>query len=991
MKRKMKIKRRIRSLLLVFSMLSGIMLSSEKIYAASPYTWAGTPTISLSNNSYYKISDMTTYGKNYSTLFSNVNYNNYYTAVTTRVTYFKKVAVSAGQQLRFITADGDIASGSINTSSSRNVMYSLTEFDSNGNPLYETNWMTLNSTWVAGKTSNGLVIEGARSRSNVAYIVFIFKWNDGYTEAGAGSGSNITASQVMTDVKNLYIAKGTTLNYTLSYNGNGGSVSPISKTITYGSTYGSLPTPTRTGYTFKGWYTASSGGSKITSSTAMNRASNHTLYAQWTANKYTVTYDSNGGSTPNTTENYYYSNNVDLSPIAEKRGEIFVGWNTDPNATKALDSYTLPDRSVTLYAIYTIPVSDVANHAYPDYEKIKEEEVYFRIWEIDSEGNANKDNIRTYQLDYTMDTNTMRYRYVLPTTDISDFTSVFPSYGYEVVAFDNAGNYSSLYKSNHIPPPPLVKYWQTVKHYKYDQHLKTWIKFHETTENVLEGITYTPAYATPPAGYKTSHIDGEYVVSGPTTSNAYYVPQDYTITFDANSGTCDVTEKAITFNDYYGTMPIPSKEGHEFIGWYTEKDGGLEVKSSHKYLTPDDTTVYAHWKVLPYQVKYDCRINGGSSADKLSEQIEYGQPIDLDVKAYKEGWDFVGWNTDEKATTGLDSMTMPAHEVTLYAIYKKNITLTIVNQTNDGQNTYSETKTIYNTDRQAVFPIKMPEDWTGWTFQGYTDGTQAVDFPIIGIGNDYKLSESGKLYALYTSEVSLSYDTNGSSMEIDVSLKDCYFNASGDAEYPEYVIAEEPMLLEHTFVIWNIESGTVCDKSGEVLTTCKPGQTVTVSSDTVLKSIWDKHPKLEAYDRYFTLEEAQAGAITQKELLKKVKTTDLEDGTLVNGVDVIVKDYKAVEFTLLEADKDIEVTYQATDSLGNSIEKTIKVHVVDTSMRESKRHRYVRFISPEFFKDEYGNLVPEEKGGLEETSVWRMDEQRRSLLERVLEEVKKKS
>lgn len=73
-------------------------------------------------------------------------------------------------------------------------------------------------------------------------------------------------------------------NYTLTYDGNGGSVYPTSKTLTYGAQYGTLPTPTRKGYTFEGWYTSASGGSKVSSSTTMG-AGNTTIYAHWTNHK----------------------------------------------------------------------------------------------------------------------------------------------------------------------------------------------------------------------------------------------------------------------------------------------------------------------------------------------------------------------------------------------------------------------------------------------------------------------------------------------------------------------------------------------------------------------------------------------------------------------------------------------------------------------------------------------------------------------------------
>ncbi len=68
------------------------------------------------------------------------------------------------------------------------------------------------------------------------------------------------------------------------------------KLVKYGSTYGILQPPTRTGYTFNGWWTAKTGGTKVTDATKVTNASNHTLYARWTANEYTVTYGLNGNA-----------------------------------------------------------------------------------------------------------------------------------------------------------------------------------------------------------------------------------------------------------------------------------------------------------------------------------------------------------------------------------------------------------------------------------------------------------------------------------------------------------------------------------------------------------------------------------------------------------------------------------------------------------------------------------------------------------------------
>lgn len=72
--------------------------------------------------------------------------------------------------------------------------------------------------------------------------------------------------------------------YTVTFNANGGTVSPTSKTVVYGAPYGDLPTPVRAGYTFTGWYNSSreGAGDLITSATIVNRTTNQTLYAHWT-------------------------------------------------------------------------------------------------------------------------------------------------------------------------------------------------------------------------------------------------------------------------------------------------------------------------------------------------------------------------------------------------------------------------------------------------------------------------------------------------------------------------------------------------------------------------------------------------------------------------------------------------------------------------------------------------------------------------------------
>lgn len=115
---------------------------------------------------------------------------------------------------------------------------------------------------------------------------------ENYTFAGwyteKNGGTQVTADSAVSALVNqtLY-AKWTPNKFVLTYDANGGSVSPTNKTLTFGDTYGSLPTPKRDYYKFDGWYTAASGGTKITTSSVINEAKDLTIYAHWTKNPVT--------------------------------------------------------------------------------------------------------------------------------------------------------------------------------------------------------------------------------------------------------------------------------------------------------------------------------------------------------------------------------------------------------------------------------------------------------------------------------------------------------------------------------------------------------------------------------------------------------------------------------------------------------------------------------------------------------------------------------
>ena len=116
-----------------------------------------------------------------------------------------------------------------------------------------------------------------------------YKFAGWYTEK---TGGNVVESDTIvgTNPPTTLYAHWTANKYLVYFDANrgefitagGGSVNTKQSTVTYGSKYNSMPTPTRTGgYDFAGWYTEPTGGTKITSDTTVTTAKTHVLYAHW--------------------------------------------------------------------------------------------------------------------------------------------------------------------------------------------------------------------------------------------------------------------------------------------------------------------------------------------------------------------------------------------------------------------------------------------------------------------------------------------------------------------------------------------------------------------------------------------------------------------------------------------------------------------------------------------------------------------------------------
>ena len=148
-------------------------------------------------------------------------------------------------------------------------------------------------------------------------------------------------------------------------------------------TYGTATTlkiPTKTGYTFGGWYTSSTcttgavGTSSAASLGATDYTANITLYAKWTPITYSVAFNANGGSgstMSNQGFTYDVAQNLSANTYTAPDHKYFIGWDTNPSATTATytdeqnvsNLSTTNSATVTLYAIWT-------DHTYTNYRTL---------------------------------------------------------------------------------------------------------------------------------------------------------------------------------------------------------------------------------------------------------------------------------------------------------------------------------------------------------------------------------------------------------------------------------------------------------------------------------------------------------------------------------------------------------------------------------------------------------------------------------------------
>jgi uncharacterized repeat protein (TIGR02543 family) len=177
-----------------------------------------------------------------------------------------------------------------------------------------------------------------------------YTFNGWFTTSAATGGTQVTESRVFSANTTIY-AQWTLITYRVTFNAGGGAVTPASGTTGVGGTLASLPTPTRAGYAFDGWFTAETGGEKV--AVNMVYGEDTDIYAQWTRSAYTVTLDADGGSVSPATITIGASGRIASLPTPTRAGYAFDGWFTDVTGGERVTESTVFSGDAEIYARWT--------------------------------------------------------------------------------------------------------------------------------------------------------------------------------------------------------------------------------------------------------------------------------------------------------------------------------------------------------------------------------------------------------------------------------------------------------------------------------------------------------------------------------------------------------------------------------------------------------------------------------------------------------------
>jgi uncharacterized repeat protein (TIGR02543 family) len=486
---------------------------------------------------------------------------------------------------------------------------------SDGDKSYIANWVLIYTvaydanggdvTTESGTTGIDRKLESLPTPTRTGYT-----FNGWYTaETG---GSQVTENTVFYEDATIY-ARWTLNTYTVTFNANSGTVSPTSGTTGEGWTLASLPTPTRTGYTFGGWYTAATGGTEVTESRVYSE--NTTIYARWTLITYTVTFNANSGTVSPTSGTTGNSWTLASLPTPTRTGYTFNGWHTAATGGTQVTTSTTFSANTTIYARWTLKTYTVTFNANsgtvsPTYGTTGEG------WTLAS----------------------------LPTPTRTGYT--FGGW-YTAATGGTAVTESEVYSEN----TTIYAQWTSITYT---------VTFADHDGNQLEQQTVNHGSAatapTAPAvdGYTFSGWDKAFNnVTSDLTVAAVYVIKTYIVTFMDYDGT---PLKTVTVNhgEAAAAPPNPERDGYIFTGWDAEFDNvtsRLTVTAEYiiNYTIETYIVIFASWNGIMLK----------------SETVEHGSSATAPIPPARDGYTFTGWDkafdsvTSNLAVTALYEASSP--------------------------------------------------------------------------------------------------------------------------------------------------------------------------------------------------------------------------------------------------------------------------------------------------------------------------------------------
>ena len=494
---------------------------------------------------------------------------------------------------------------------------------------------TLTAVWekkrfsLSFDTNGGGAVAAQSVRFLDAYGELPVPVREGYTFSHWTLDGNVIGSDTLcaTPSDHKLMAVWTANRYTVTFDGYDGRLEVI-----FDGKYGTLPTPLREGYTFSHW---TLGGNAIGSDTLCATPSDHKLTAVWTANRYTVSFETDGGTQLDSIT-VTFGEVYGTLPIPEKEGFHFSFWRLGGNVIYS-DTVceTAGDHTLTVYWIgnrYTLSFDGNGADAALPSQKVQFGKTYgelplpvrtgyiFSHWSLGDVA-VGSSTYCTTAGDHTLVAN----------WTVAGFT----------LSFDTCGG-------NELSP----------------QYVQFGAAYGALPIPVREGYTFAGWYF----GNIAVPADTVCKIADDHTLAAAWTANSYEVRFDAAGG--EAVDKVLTveFGSAYGSLPHPSREGYLFGGWQLD---GVDVSYDTVCSTRSDHTLTARWIARLYFITYE--LGGGEKKPGDSYPSYYSVESDVSIPSpvyptYPDYNRFVGWYEDEACTVAfVNDLAENPRDVTLYA------------------------------------------------------------------------------------------------------------------------------------------------------------------------------------------------------------------------------------------------------------------------------------------------------------------------------------